>query len=85
MSLSVTNWRSYGTCHAESKDYSALRHFRNRNLTSENPHISTKQLRHLTVVSPSPIDQIWTDFEEKKVPTEGTFFWLELKQKKKLF
>ena len=39
----------------------------------------------VTVVSPSPIDQIWTDFEGKKVPAEGTFFWLELQQKQKLF
>ena len=30
--------------------------------------------KHPTVVLPSPNDQIWTDFEEKKIPTEGTFF-----------
>ena len=29
---------------AESKDYSALQHFRNCNLTSEVPHISTRWL-----------------------------------------
>ena len=36
-----------------------------------------------TVVSPSPIDQIWTNFEGEKVPMEGPFFWLELQQKPK--
>ena len=29
----------------ESKDYSALQHFRNCNMTSEVPHISTRQLQ----------------------------------------
>ena len=30
---------------AESKDYSVFRHFRNPNLTSEAPHISTRRLQ----------------------------------------
>ena len=30
--------------------------------------------RPLTVVSPSPIDQIWTDFEEKKFQRKELFF-----------
>ena len=36
-----------------------------------------------TVVLPSPIDQIWTDFKEKKVPTESTFFLARAKAKAK--
>ena len=42
MSLSVTNWHSNGICQADSKVNFALLHFRNRNLTSESPHISTR-------------------------------------------
>ena len=29
----------------------------------------------LTAVSPNPIDQIWTDFEEKKFRRKALFFW----------
>ena len=36
-----------------------------------------------TVVLPSPIDQIWTDFKEEKVPMESTFFLVRAKAKAK--
>ena len=38
-----------------------------------------------TGVFPSPIDQIWTNFDGKKSSDGRYFFWLKLQQKVKLF
>ena len=52
---------------AESKDYSALWHCRNRNLTAESPQISTRRLQ-------TPDKAEWTQEVLKSIV--GVLYWL---------